>query len=267
MPHYNATAIVLRRLHFGETDNILTLYSRERGRISAIAKGARKPISRLSGATEALTCVRFGLATGSSMEIVTQAEVKESFPLLRHDLQRLAHGMYFAEMVSYSVADEEPNPYLFDLLMSGLFLLQRINPPETGARWFELHLLTELGYAPQLGECVYCQAPLPGSAGGPDSLFALSHSQGGALCPLHAHPDTYEDHSALSYSALCYLQSLAAIPMEQVSAVPAVAAPVVKAQDQARVALRRTIRYRLERDLKSLDFLDSLRFAATSEAA
>lgn len=266
MPHYNATAIVLRRLHFGETDNILTLYSRERGRISAIAKGARKPISRLSGATEALTCVRFGLATGNSMEIVTQAEVKESFPLLRHDLQRLAHGMYFAELVSFSVADEEPNPYLFDLLMSGLFLLQRINPPETGARWFELQLLQELGYAPQLLECVYCQAPLAHSAG--DSVLALSHAQGGALCPLHAHPGTYDDHSALSQGSLGYLQALAGIPMEQVSSVLGVPAPVVKAQDQARLALRRYIRYRLEREIKSLDFLDSLRFTATtSEAA
>ncbi|HEX5322770.1 MAG TPA: DNA repair protein RecO [Capsulimonadaceae bacterium] len=266
MPHYNATAIVLRRLHFGETDNILTLYTRERGRISAIAKGARKPISRLSGATEALTCVRFGLATGNSMDIVTQAEVKESFPLLRHDLQRLAHGMYFAELLSHSVADEDPNPYLFDLLMSGLFLLQRVTPPESGARWFELILLRDLGYAPQLEECVYCQTPLPADQSG-DSLFALSNSQGGALCPIHAHPDTYEDHSALSHSALSYLQALSAIPMEQVSAVPSVPAPVVKAQDQARMALRRYIRCHLERDLKSLDFLDSLRFAATSEAA
>jgi DNA repair protein RecO (recombination protein O) len=200
------------------------------------------------------------------MEIVTQAEVKESFPLLRHDLQRLAHGMYFAELVSFSVADEEPNPYLFDLLMSGLFLLQRINPPETGARWFELQLLQELGYAPQLGECIYCQAPLSADAGA-DSVVAISHAQGGALCALHAHPDTYDDHSPLSHASLGYLQSLAAIPMEQVSSVPRVAAPVVKAQDQARLALRRYIRYRLERDLKSLDFLDSLRFAATSEAA
>src|SRR5579883_1837785 len=261
MPHYNATAIVLRRLHFGETDNILTLYTRERGRISAIAKGARKPISRLSGATEALTCVRFGLATGNSMDIVTQAEVKESFPLLRHDLQRLAHGMYFAELLSHSVADEDPNPYLFDLLMTGLFLLQRINPPETGARWFELHLLEDLGYAPQLNECVYCQAPLPGQSPA-TALFALSKSQGGALCPIHAHPDTYEDHSALGHSALAYLQALNAIPIEQVSTVPSVPAPIVKAQDQARMALRRYVRYRLECELKSLDFLDSLRFAA-----
>jgi DNA repair protein RecO (recombination protein O) len=265
MPHYNATAIVLRRLHFGETDNVLTLYTRERGRISAIAKGARKPISRLSGATEALTCVRFGLATGNSMEIVTQAEVKESFPLLRHDLQRLAHGMYFAELLSLSVADDDPNPYLFDLLMSGLFLLQRINPPDTGARWFELLLLEDLGYAPQLTECVYCQAALSYNLTG-DTFFALSSSQGGVLCPIHAHPDTYEDHSVLSGPALAYLHALSEIPIETVSSVPNVPVPAPKAQDQARMALRRYIRYRIERDLKSLDFLDSLRFAS-SEAA
>ena len=64
MPAYTTDAVVLRRLQYGETDNILTLYSPDKGRFSAIAKGARKAISRLSGATEVLTCTRFGLATG-----------------------------------------------------------------------------------------------------------------------------------------------------------------------------------------------------------
>ena len=77
MPAYTTDAFVLRRMHFGETDNILTLYSPDRGRFSAIAKGARKAISRLSGATEVLTLTRFGLASGKSLEIVTQVEVQE----------------------------------------------------------------------------------------------------------------------------------------------------------------------------------------------
>src|SRR5690348_5575013 len=105
MRSYSTAALVLRRISFGETDKILTLYSRDRGRFSAIAKGARKPISRLSGATELLTLSKFGLAAGKSLEVVSQAEVRESFPLLHSDLQRLAHGLYLAELVNHSVED------------------------------------------------------------------------------------------------------------------------------------------------------------------
>ena len=266
MPHYNSTAIVLRRLHFGETDNILTLYSRERGRISAIAKGARKPISRLSGATEALTCVRFGLATGSTMDIVTQAEVKESFPLLRHDLHRLAHGMYFAELLASFVAEEDPNPDLFDLLMAGLFLLQMVDPPETGARWFELRLLEELGYSPLLEECAVCHAPIALKSS-PEADCAFSPSHGGTLCLDHSHPDRFGDHTVLSDSALRYLKALDRVPVAAASSVRSVVSPTLSDQEQTRLALRRYIRYHLDRELKSLDFLDSLRFSAASHAA
>ena len=194
MPAYTTAAIVLRRLHYGETDNILTLYSPDKGRFSAIAKGARKAISRLSGATEALTCTRFGLATGKSLEIVTQVEVQESFSALRQDLTRLAHGLYLADLVDHAVEDHAPNPLLYEMLLVGLRQTQTLTPPELAARWFEVQLLGDLGYAPNLAECAVCRTPLPGDFAR-DELFALSASLGGALCPRHAHPESNEDHS------------------------------------------------------------------------
>ncbi len=258
MPAYSTTAIVLRRLQFGETDNILTLYSPDIGRFAAIAKGARKAISRLSGATEQLTCTRFGLATGKSLEIVTQVEVQESFSALRQDLSRLAHGLYFADLLEHSVEDHAPNPLLFDLLLCGLRQLETLTPPELAARWLEVQLLGDLGYAPNLFQCAVCQVALP-SGFSRDETFALSAGLGGALCPRHAHPESNEDHSALGMGALRLLQSLEALGPGGSEALAALPPAGPKSLDQARLALRRSLRYRLECDLKSLEFLDSLR--------
>ena len=261
MPAYTTVAVVLRRLHYGETDNILTLYSPDKGRFSAIAKGARKAISRLSGATEVLTCTRFGLATGKSLEIVTQVEVQESFAHLRQELNRLAHGLYLADLVDHSVEDHAPNPVLYDLLLAGLRQTQTLDPPELAARWFEVQVLSDLGYAPNLAECAACQTPLPGDFAR-DEVFALSASLGGALCPRHAHPESNEDHSGLGMGALRLLQTLENLGSEGGEALAALPPAGPKSLDQARLALRRSLRFRLERDLKSLEFLDSLRQAS-----
>jgi DNA repair protein RecO (recombination protein O) len=260
MPAYTMDAFVLRRRHFGETDNILTLYSRDAGRFSAIAKGARKAISRLSGATEVLTLTRFGLATGKSLEIVTQVEVQDSFNRLRQDLERLAHGLYLADLLDHSVEDHAPNPTLFDLFHAALSLTGALTPPEIAARWFEVRLLRDLGYAPNFFECAVCQEPLPGGFLERER-FGLSVHLGGALCPRHARPATNEDHSGLSYGALIFLQALDAPEPEMESgiALPALIPPGAKSLNEARLALRRSLRVRLERDLKSLEFLDSLR--------
>lgn len=258
MSVYTTDAIVLHRRHFGETDNILTLYSPGLGRFSAIAKGARKAVSRLSGATEVLTCTRFGLASGKSLEIVTQVEVQESFSALRKDLVRLAHGLYLADLVEHAIEDHAPNPVLYALLFTGLMQIQALPVPELAARWFEIQLLDDLGYAPNLAACAVCQAPLPGGFAR-DGVFALSASLGGALCPRHAHPESNSDHSGLGLGALRLLQTLERLGLvggETLADLPP-AGP--KSLDQVRLALRRSLRFRLERDLKSLEFLDSLR--------
>src|SRR5947209_8573031 len=100
MPAYPATGLVLSRRNLGETDRILTLYTREHGKLGAVAKGARRSGSRLSGATEPFTESRFLLATGRSLDIVTQCEVRQSFPGLRTDLEMLARATYFCELLS-----------------------------------------------------------------------------------------------------------------------------------------------------------------------
>lgn len=256
MRAYTTSAIVLRRLAYGETDKILTLYSRERGRFSAIAKGARKPISRLSGATEVLTLTRFGLATGKSLDVVSQAEIKESFPRLRSDLNRLAHALYLADLVDHSVEDHESNPILYDLLIAGLYLLQRDIAPELVARWFEVQLIQDLGYAPDFAVCGVCADRV--DAGLVNETLALSISHGSVICTLHARPASNSDHSALSGESLALLLDLATLGTDRGDLLTHTHIPDPRSMTLTRLALRRFLRFHLERDLKSLEFLDSI---------
>src|SRR6185312_9404470 len=95
---YSVQAVVLRRRNLAETDKIVTLFTRERGKLSAVAKGARRPQSRIAGATEPPTFVRAFMAVGQNLDLVTQCEVKEAFPQLRSDLSKLTYCGYLLEL-------------------------------------------------------------------------------------------------------------------------------------------------------------------------
>lgn len=258
MPQYNATGIVLRRLAYGETDNIVTLYTRENGRVSAIAKGARKASSRTASACEILTCARYNLASGKSLAVITQAEIKNAFPALRKDLSRLAHAQYTAELTDKFVADEDPHPQLFTLLRATLLLLERTADPATAARWFELRLLAETGFAPNLSACAACGEQVPDAAMRTDSVYALSASAGGVVCPLHAPAFSKADAPELTFDALDFLQHLSAHEIGSIRQLLDVAPPPRRSANLARLALRRYIRYRIDSDLRTLGFLDGL---------
>ncbi|HLJ56044.1 MAG TPA: DNA repair protein RecO, partial [Chthonomonadaceae bacterium] len=83
MPSYNASGIVVHRTDLGEHDRILTLFTRDKGKLSAVAKGSRRAASRLSGATELFVHARMQLAVGKTLDIVTQCEIQQSFSGLR----------------------------------------------------------------------------------------------------------------------------------------------------------------------------------------
>src|SRR5580700_1429490 len=93
---YRTEALILRERRIGEADKILTLYSLDRGKFDAIAKGVRRPTSRKSGHLEVLTRVSLLLASGRSLDVITQSETVESFAVLRDDLERLSRAIYVA---------------------------------------------------------------------------------------------------------------------------------------------------------------------------
>ena len=207
MPSYSTDTIVLRRLDFGETDRILTLFSREHGKISAIAKGARKPLSKFAGVSEVMTRAECHLGTGKSLDVLSQTEIKGSFTEIRQDLVRMAYGLYLVDLVDHATLDRHPNPELFDLLDIALTTLRTTSKPVMLARWFEVRLLDNLGYLPDITSCVVCQCGIPGDY--PDDLvYGLSISLGGAVCPDDLNWETQSDQYVLGLNALAFLEDI-----------------------------------------------------------
>jgi DNA repair protein RecO (recombination protein O) len=250
MPVYKANAVVLRRINLGETDKILTLFCREAGKLSAVAKGARRSSSRLSGATELFTFSRMLLAEGRNLDIVSQCEVRESFPRLRADLNLMARATYLCELTDRLIEEREPNQEVFDLLLSALYLLQRTaEEPDVIVHAYEMRLLAERGYAPELDVCVKCQDGLPRGRTG------FSPSLGGTLCGAHRYGA--DDAIPVSHDTLALMRALQAAEPEDILTLT----PSVKELREVERCLRWYIRYRTERDLKSAEFLDMLRLA------
>lgn len=244
---YRLTAIVLRRRDMGEADRLLTVFTRDHGKVLLLAKGVRRQASRKAGHLEPFTQVDLLVARGKSLDIITQAETIKAHRHLREDLWRSSWAYYVAELADAFSQEADPNAPLFDLLSDTLDRLEN----ETidlalAVRYYELHVLALAGYQPQLFRCVQCDALLK-----PEVNF-LSIERGGCLCPQHgAHrPDTV----ALPLPVLKVLRFLQTRDWEQVAALQLSADTAAQAEE----VLGRYIVYHLERGMRSTKFLKEL---------
>ena len=243
MRTYTASGIVLRRIDLGEKDRILTVFTKEHGKLSAVAKGSRRPGSRLSGASEPFTHSRMFLATGRDLDVLSQADVKESFPNVKAAMASVAHAIYLLELVDRFTEERHPNPELFDTLLSAMYVLESGTDPEITARYFELHLLGVLGYEPQFDACLRCARPTA------RERVAFSPSLGGVVC--QECGDAPNDAIWVPGAAASYVKALR---QAQPHLLKNLNVPPGARRDLARV-LKWHIRYRLERDLKSTEFI------------
>jgi DNA repair protein RecO (recombination protein O) len=173
---YRCDAIVLARMDFGEADRILTLYSRQHGKLRVIAKGARRPLSRLGPHLEYFSRSRLMLARGRELDVVTGAETEDAHLAIRDDLDAFGHASHMVEILARLTEDRQENAAVFELLDSSLHLLAEGVDAFHVTRHYELALLTLLGYRPELFGCVECRSVL-GQAPHP---FAVG--MGGFLC-------------------------------------------------------------------------------------
>jgi DNA repair protein RecO (recombination protein O) len=252
MPSYNASSLVLHRSDLGENDRLLTLFTREKGKLNAVAKGARRGVSRLSGATELFVLAKLQLAVGRSLDIVMQCEIEKSFTALRMDLQKLARATYFCELLDRFTGDRDAvsSPELFDLTVAALLLLERASEyPDAVVHAYELQLLSALGYAPVLDRCVACGNLVSGQG------IGFSPALGGLICTQdRSRVDDAVGVSRESVQMLRVLES--GEPAEVLRLAPAAASAAEMAK-----ALGRFVRSRSDRNLKSADFLDQIRAA------
>lgn len=251
---YKTEAIVLRRRDLGEADKVLVLYTPYLGRLSAVAKGVRKPTSRLGGHVELLAHSNMMLAQGRSLDIVTQSQMIHSFPGLRDNLERAGYGFYAAELVERFTEERIENQPLFRLLLNMLTYLEETQDPDLALRHFELHALELAGYRPELHRCLNCSAELR-----PVSNF-FSASAGGTLCPNCGPSDRVARPFSLNaLKVLRLLQDTAAVGEARVRLDSRLAR-------ELEGLLTEYISYILEGEIRSMRFLRDLRRKAVQPA-
>lgn len=184
---YQVTALVLRAREYGEANRMISLFSREEGKIMAVAKGIKRPRAKLAGALQHFTLGEAQLAMGRRYDVITQMRVQNPFYGLRESVEAFAYASYFAELFDESLEERQEQADLFDLLVDALERLARGETPDLIARYVEINLIAVLGYLPQLTECAHCGAPLAARDDAGHLIWptwlGFSAGLGGALCP------------------------------------------------------------------------------------
>ena len=170
-------AVVIRRARLREADRVITLFTRELGKVSAVAKGVRKARARLAGHLELLTHTDVTLACGKNLDTVIGSQTLSPYLAVRNSLERTAYALYFTELVYHFAPEGQANAPLFSLLVETLDILGDTASLDLLARYFELNLLKNLGYRPELRRCPGCSQELEAVT----NYFAPA--SGGVLCP------------------------------------------------------------------------------------
>lgn len=173
---YRTEAIIIGHKNLGEADKILILFSPDRGIINAVARGARRPRNRLLGGSQIFTYGKYLIMQGKSLDSISQCEIKESFYKIRSNLEKMAYGLYFAELLRLSTPLEDINSKLFQFLLKTLYMLQEWSDVELLCYIYELKLLAIQGFSPELFQCVSC-----GKLDNSSNVF-FSNTLGGILC-------------------------------------------------------------------------------------
>ena len=216
---YKTEAIVLRSMRFSEADRILHLYTADRGRIGAIAKGLRKTKSRFGARLEPLSHVELMLHQGAGeLQTITGVELLRSHHASREDSYRLNVGLIGAEAMLRLFGEPEANERAFGALARFLDLLDEVAPRQTQpsadalALSFQLKLLWLAGYLPHVTSCVECGAA---------ELVGFSARAGGAVCGVHG-------------DGALRLSSEGLVGIERLLSTPLAAAVTAELSDRAR---------------------------------
>jgi DNA repair protein RecO (recombination protein O) len=200
-----ALAIVVRGTDWSETSRIATLFTREFGKVRALAKGGRRLKSNFDVAFDLLTVcqVMFIRKAHGGLDLLTEARLEEQFPALRQNLPALYAGYYVAELLADGTQDYDPHPPLFDAAVETLRGLGGGSSTASAVSAFELVWLQELGYSPRLDACAGCGLERLN----PNGAALYSAQAGGVLCP-QCGP-TFADRRGASGAALVCLRELA----------------------------------------------------------
>lgn len=210
MTLYRSEAVVLRSRKYLEADSLLTLFTKKRGKVGAIAKGVRKPNSRLRGGVQVFTHNDMLLHQGRNLDIITQSQCLEAFTLLQEDIRAMTAACYWSELIDSLVPEGESDPQLFQLVLAGFHILC-LSSNEPVIRGLEIKLLSFLGYRPFLEKCVTC-----GKLVAESSQVTFSVKHGGVLCAACSKDQAATTPSPFSLEALGVWQQLMKMDLSKI---------------------------------------------------
>lgn len=249
-----SAAIVLRSWPFGESDKIVSFLTAEYGKVTGIAKGAKRSRRRFVNSLEPFSLVQLSFQDRPqrSLAFIDACELLRPLKVLTTSLERIAYASYIVEIADVLVGEREENRPLFEHLKEGLFWLEERGPSQSFLAFFELKLLRLVGYQPGLEWCRRCGSARTMASRG---IWRFSVRDGGILC---ASCSTFRKEaiplSGETLDALVEMQK-ATVFLSHHLLIP------YSTLKQGRSVLRRFIEFQTSKELKSAPFLDATTLA------
>jgi DNA repair protein RecO (recombination protein O) len=246
-------AIVLRHMDWGEADRLIWLFTKEYGKLRAVAKGVRKARSRKAGHLEPFTRVSLLLARTKDIPLITQVETLDAFLPIHDDLLRVTGGLYLLELLDRFTYEEGANLPIYRLLNDSLARLSLAIDQDLVARYYEVRLLDYLGFRPQLFTCAQCGEEIK-----PENQY-FSAQRGGMLCP-NCGP-TVNGSRPISLQALKYLRHFQRSSFKDASR----AELTTSLNHELEIIMQHYLTYLLERGLNTPSFMQRARRLASGK--
>jgi DNA repair protein RecO (recombination protein O) len=247
VPAHATSAIVLRAVNYGESDRVVTLFGRTTGRVSALARGARKSQRRFAGGLGLCSVGEISVRERSGAELLTleSFDVTASHPTFSTDVARMAHAAYVAELVSKLCAPRQVETSVYDFLARFLDLLDAEGASAERLRVFELGLLGRLGFGPMVTACAACG----GERTSPPAAYRWDPDRGGAVCTACGRAGR-----PMREEVRLTLSRLSATSLDEATATPL--APDINRG--CREALLEIVKHHISGPLHSLEFIAKL---------
>jgi DNA repair protein RecO (recombination protein O) len=248
---FSTPAIVLRAVNYGESDRIVTLFGRDSGRLSALARGARKSQKRFAGGLGLCAVGVAALRERANAELLTLEgfDATAGHTALGADVGRMAHAAYAAELVSKLCAPRQVEPAIYDWLLEFLAYLDLEGASAERLRVLELGLLGGLGFGPEIAACVVCAGASYAGRDASSVAFRWDPDRGGAVCVACARAG--RPLTATARAALLHLREVPLAAAGRESLPP-------DANRDCREALAEIINHHITGPLKSVEFIAKL---------
>ncbi|OCS94592.1 DNA repair protein RecO [Caryophanon latum] len=198
--------IVIKVRAYGESNKIVILMTREAGKVAVMARGAKKPRSRLAAVTQPFTIGSFMVHHTSGMGTLQQGEHIQTMRHIHQDIVATAHASFILELIDRVVEEGQTQPYVYEVLHQAMQAIEEEYDPEAISLFVEWKMLPLIGVQPILHECAAC--------GATEGEFAFSFGEGGFICHRCFHVDPYIIR--LTPTQLKLIRMFYEMPIEQV---------------------------------------------------